>query len=53
MRVETPSDDQIPSRDDRVFCLSCHKAHGSPHESALIYADSPDMLATCQQCHNQ
>lgn len=51
--VETPSDDAIPSTDDRVFCLSCHKAHGSAHEDGLIYADGSARLSTCQQCHNQ
>jgi hypothetical protein len=53
VRVETPTDDQIPSPDDRVFCLSCHKAHGSAHKSALIHTGNTSMLDTCQQCHNQ
>jgi predicted CXXCH cytochrome family protein len=42
-----------PNDTDQVFCLSCHKAHGSPNEAALIYADGLTMTSTCQQCHNQ
>ena len=49
--VLTPND--IPSFYDQVFCLSCHKAHGSDKKSSLIYADGAEMLSTCQQCHNQ
>lgn len=51
--VETPNDELIPSIDDRVICVSCHKAHGSTHESGLIFADGASRLSTCQQCHNQ
>jgi predicted CXXCH cytochrome family protein len=51
--VQTPTDDTIPSADDEVFCLSCHKAHGSMQEASLIYADGTTRLSTCQQCHNQ
>ena len=53
IEVESPSDSQVPSTDDQVFCLSCHKAHGSDRKSSLIYADDNRMLSTCQQCHNQ
>lgn len=53
VEVESPDDMIVPSTDDEVFCLSCHKAHGSANESALIYADDARMLSTCQQCHNQ
>lgn len=42
-----------PNLNDQVFCLSCHKAHGSPNGAALIYADALDLTSTCQQCHNQ
>lgn len=42
-----------PNGTDQVFCLSCHKAHGSPNPAALIYADGLTMTSTCQQCHNK
>lgn len=53
VEVESPSDILVPSADDEVFCLSCHKAHGSANKSSLIYADGNTTLSTCQQCHNQ
>ena len=53
IEVESPDDSLVPSIDDQVFCLSCHKAHGSDRKSNLIYADDSRMLSTCQQCHNQ
>ncbi|MEW5807356.1 MAG: cytochrome c3 family protein [Acidobacteriota bacterium] len=53
VEVENPLDEAVPSDDDEVFCLSCHKAHGSSFKSALIYADGSTKLSTCQQCHNQ
>jgi len=49
--VQSPSDDDIPSADDQVFCLSCHKAHGSANRAALIFADAATLGSTCQQCH--
>ncbi len=51
--VQTPTDDTIPSNDDQVFCLSCHKAHGSANRSGLIFTDGTTLDSTCQQCHNQ
>lgn len=39
---------------DRVFCLSCHKAHGSQYKYGLVWPyhqSSADMLSGCQQCH--
>jgi predicted CXXCH cytochrome family protein len=53
VRVESPSDDLVPSLDDRVFCLSCHKAHGSVNRSSLIFSDGARLTSTCQQCHNE
>jgi predicted CXXCH cytochrome family protein len=53
VEVASPDDMMVPSPDDEVFCLSCHKAHGSANKSTLIYADGARMLSTCQQCHNQ
>jgi predicted CXXCH cytochrome family protein len=41
-----------PDHADKVFCLSCHKAHGSPNDAALINADGATRSSTCQQCHN-
>jgi predicted CXXCH cytochrome family protein len=40
-----------PSTGDFVFCLTCHRAHGSPNPTGLIYPDptTPDSL--CNQCH--
>ena len=51
--VESPDDTMVPSADDQVFCLSCHKAHGSADKSSLVYADGDRMLSSCQQCHNK
>lgn len=51
--VLSPSDDQVPSGDDQVFCLSCHKAHGSDNRRATIFADGVTLQSSCQQCHNQ
>jgi predicted CXXCH cytochrome family protein len=53
IRVQSPSDDAVPSADDQVFCLSCHKAHGSPNRAALIFADGSRASSTCAQCHNE
>ena len=50
---ESPLDNTVPSTDDRVTCLSCHKAHGSLNPSATIYADGATIDSTCQECHNQ
>jgi hypothetical protein len=39
---------------DTVFCLSCHKAHGSKYKNALLwpYAEGgADSFSGCQQCH--
>ncbi len=51
--AQSPNDTTVPSPDDEVFCLSCHKAHGSANKYSLIFADGNKMLSTCQQCHNQ
>ena len=51
--VNSPLDDDIPSNDDGVSCLSCHKAHASAHDRALIYADGSSLASTCQECHDQ
>lgn len=41
--------------DDEVFCLSCHKAHGSGHAFGLLWPYGTSGLAGssgCNQCHN-
>ncbi|MEW5800844.1 MAG: cytochrome c3 family protein, partial [bacterium] len=46
--------------EDRPFCGSCHKAHGSTHEYGLLWENTADperedgqyMRDTCQACHN-
>lgn len=53
VRVQSPSDDDVPSADDQVFCLSCHKAHGSMRRAALVFADDARLGSTCAQCHNK
>jgi hypothetical protein len=36
-----------------VFCLSCHKAHGSRHDFGLLWANrGPAAASGCEQCHN-
>ena len=51
--VLSPTDNLIPSHDDQVTCLSCHKAHGSANSSTLIYPDGLSIDSACQECHNQ
>ena len=41
----------IVRRDNEVFCLTCHKAHGSNHSNSLRW--SPNSSLGCQQCHNK
>lgn len=44
----------LASSGDTVTCLSCHKAHGSKYQSALLWPykeGGADMLSGCQQCH--
>jgi predicted CXXCH cytochrome family protein len=53
VRVESPVDDVIPSTDDRVVCISCHKGHGSSEENALVSADLAIAGPLCEQCHTQ
>lgn len=36
---------------NEVFCLTCHKAHGSAYKASLRW--SPDSSLGCQQCHNK
>jgi hypothetical protein len=51
--VLSPTDAVVPSNDDQVFCLSCHKVHGTPHAGAFLWADGAagGVNSTCNQCH--
>ena len=51
--VLNPTDNVVPSHDDAVTCVSCHKAHGSNNPQAAIYADGSTLQSTCQECHNK
>lgn len=50
----------IPGADNKVFCLTCHKAHGSAHSKGELWddmtttalEDGTSMNDTCVQCHN-
>jgi hypothetical protein len=53
VRSGNPSDIAVPSHDDRVICLSCHKAHGWTNPQAQIYADGSSITSTCEECHAQ
>jgi len=40
---------------DTVFCLTCHKAHGSKYRGALVWPhglQGSDSISGCQQCHS-
>ncbi len=37
--------------DDQMFCLTCHRAHGSANPSGLFYPDPASSDSLCQQCH--
>lgn len=51
--VATDTAPAVPSQDDEVFCLSCHKAHGSTlYKATLDFGDSSDPTSLCNQCHN-
>ncbi len=44
------------SESSQVFCLSCHKAHGSSHQKSILwplFEGGPGFIAGCQQCHNK
>ena len=47
---------QQPEMTDEVFCGSCHKAHGAPHQKSLLWPyleGGETFVAGCQQCHNK
>lgn len=42
--------------DNKVSCMSCHKAHGSSNKKAMVWPylqEDDNSLAGCQQCHNK
>ena len=44
----------VASASDTVFCLSCHKAHGSKYKAGIVWPLSvtgADSTSGCQQCH--
>jgi len=41
------------AEDNGVFCLSCHKAHGSEYDSSLRWDYANGSSEGCQQCHNK
>jgi predicted CXXCH cytochrome family protein len=51
VRAGSPADDTLGNADDRVICVSCHKAHGSAEANALVNADMTWTGPVCQQCH--
>jgi predicted CXXCH cytochrome family protein len=38
---------------NEVFCLSCHKAHGSDQPFSTVWNYGSANPAGCQQCHNR
>jgi hypothetical protein len=49
---------RVPSAStNKVFCLSCHKGHGSKYDSTIVWPhftrDAADRPAACNQCHNK
>lgn len=41
---------------NQVFCLTCHKAHGSKYDSTVVwpyYEGGADQTSACDQCHNK
>jgi len=42
---------QTSKTTNEVFCLSCHKAHGSEYKDSLRWSANSNL--GCQQCHNK
>lgn len=49
--VENPSGNPNNLRGAQVFCLSCHRAHASPFDSAMRW-DYRRSTQGCLECHN-
>jgi len=43
------------SADNTVFCLSCHKVHGSENPDGLLWPEQGGTVGPngCDQCHNK
>jgi predicted CXXCH cytochrome family protein len=59
-RVQTPgrlpgdTRPAVPSAGNQVFCLTCHKAHGSTIKGSILdLGVATDPASLCNQCHNQ
>lgn len=50
-RVQTPLVATVPDGSNQVFCLTCHKAHGTANASAVFLPDPTDANSLCAQCH--
>ncbi|UCE23407.1 MAG: hypothetical protein JSU74_08870 [Candidatus Zixiibacteriota bacterium] len=47
---------RVPAETNRIFCGSCHKAHGGQNEKSLLWSyleGDLNFIAGCQQCHNK
>ncbi len=47
---------KLPQNSDRVFCGSCHKAHGGENQKSVLWPfreGGNNFVAGCQQCHNK
>jgi predicted CXXCH cytochrome family protein len=51
LRVQTPIVATVPDPSNQLFCLSCHRAHGSSAPHGVIYPDPADANSLCAQCH--
>lgn len=47
----TDSGTAAVSASNEVFCLTCHKAHGSAYRNSLRWHENSNL--GCQQCHNK
>ncbi len=50
-RVQTPILEAVPDPTNQLFCLSCHKAHGSGAPRGVVYPDPADSSSLCARCH--
>jgi predicted CXXCH cytochrome family protein len=53
VRTERVGGDGRPSRADKIFCLTCHRGHGSGQRASLIFSDGETLTSSCQQCHDE
>ena len=44
---------KVVSAENQVFCLTCHKAHGSSNNSSMRWEYQTSSNRGCQQCHNK